>query len=180
MMALSIPEVFKHCPRCGSSAFNLSGKSLRVCGDCDFHYHFNPVCAAGAIISDPEGRVLLIERGHEPAKGKLGVPGGFTDLGETVEEALLREVQEEVGLKIFNLNYITSYTNDYHYRGHIIPTIDVFFSAQTKSFDVVLQAGEITNWHLLHRNEIQMEDIAFESMRVALSLYWKSPDASFQ
>ena len=45
-----------------------------------------------------EGRVLLVQRGHEPAKGQWSLPGGLIDLGESLTEAVIREVREETGL----------------------------------------------------------------------------------
>jgi len=57
------------------------------------------VCAVGAIIFQ-EDRVLLIKRGHPPAEGRWSIPGGVVHLGETLEEALRREVLEELGVKI--------------------------------------------------------------------------------
>lgn len=47
-----------------------------------------------------EGEVLLVQRGHEPARGLWGLPGGAVELGETLETALHREVREECGLEI--------------------------------------------------------------------------------
>jgi mutator protein MutT len=47
-----------------------------------------------------EGRVLLIRRGKEPLRGRWVVPGGTVELGETLEQALVREVLEETGLVV--------------------------------------------------------------------------------
>jgi mutator protein MutT len=47
-----------------------------------------------------EGRVLLIRRGKEPLRGRWVIPGGTVEAGETLHEALVREVQEETGLAI--------------------------------------------------------------------------------
>jgi len=171
--APTVMDAFTHCPRCGVSDFKLQGNNLRICSNCDYHHHFNPVCAVGAIISDDRNRILLIERGKEPAKGKLGVPGGFTDVWESVEDALHREVEEEIGLKLHSIRYLTSHANAYLYRGVIIPTIDFFFSAKTNNFNVVLEEGEITNWRLMEQHQIHPDDIAFESMRVAIKIYWQ-------
>lgn len=46
-----------------------------------------------------KGRILLIKRKNEPYKDHYALPGGIVEYGETVEEALLREVEEEVGVK---------------------------------------------------------------------------------
>jgi 8-oxo-dGTP diphosphatase len=52
----------------------------------------------GVLIS--EGRVLLIRRGKEPLRGRWVVPGGTVELGETLEQALVREMEEETGLRV--------------------------------------------------------------------------------
>ena len=58
-----------------------------------------PRVAVGAMIARGD-RVLLVRRGREPAKGIWTVPGGGVELGETVEEAVRREIREETGLEI--------------------------------------------------------------------------------
>jgi mutator protein MutT len=54
-----------------------------------------------------EGRVLLIRRGKEPLRGRWVVPGGTVELGETLEEALVREMLEETGLLVRPLDVVT-------------------------------------------------------------------------
>ncbi len=129
----------------------------------------NPIAAVAVWIFDAEGRVLLIERGREPAKGKLAPPGGFLDAGESLECAAVREIEEEVGLKIKELRYLISHKNDYLYGGKTCSTCDVFFTAQLAepAGNGVVQEGEVTamSWRALA--DIAAADLAFESMRVA-------------
>ena len=54
----------------------------------------------GAIITDSAGRLLLIKRGHEPGMGLWSIPGGRIEPGESPEQAVVREVQEETGLSV--------------------------------------------------------------------------------
>ncbi len=56
--------------------------------------------AAGAVIVDDDGRVLLVRRGHAPSAGLWSVPGGRVEAGETVARAAVREVAEETGLAV--------------------------------------------------------------------------------
>ncbi len=58
-----------------------------------------PIPAVGAIALS-EGRVLLIQRGTPPAQGKWTLPGGAIEVGESPEDALIREIQEECQLEI--------------------------------------------------------------------------------
>jgi len=62
-------------------------------------YPTHPLVGVGAIILD-ENRVVLVRRGRPPALGQWSLPGGIVELGETMEKAIVREVEEEVGLKV--------------------------------------------------------------------------------
>lgn len=58
------------------------------------------VACAGAVVRDGHGRVLLVRRGTEPARGRWSVPGGRVEAGEAPEAAAVREVAEETGLRV--------------------------------------------------------------------------------
>ncbi len=60
----------------------------------------NPTPSAAAVITDDEGRILLTRRAVEPALGKWCLPGGFNEMGESLEETVIREVFEETGLNV--------------------------------------------------------------------------------
>lgn len=62
-------------------------------------YPPRPIVGVGGIIFDGD-RVLLGLRGKEPGMGKWSIPGGAVRLGETLENALVREIEEEVGIKV--------------------------------------------------------------------------------
>lgn len=54
----------------------------------------------GAIVLDPEGRLLLVKRVNEPGAGLWSLPGGRVEPGETDADAVVREVAEETGLQV--------------------------------------------------------------------------------
>jgi ADP-ribose pyrophosphatase YjhB (NUDIX family) len=58
------------------------------------------VPCVGAVVLDPAGRLLLIRRGHEPHTGLWSLPGGRVEEGETLDQAVRREVWEETGLTV--------------------------------------------------------------------------------
>jgi 8-oxo-dGTP diphosphatase len=58
------------------------------------------VACVGAVVLDAAGRLLLIRRGHDPHAGLWSVPGGRVEDGETLEQAVRREVLEETGLSV--------------------------------------------------------------------------------
>jgi 8-oxo-dGTP diphosphatase len=59
-----------------------------------------PICAVGAFVFDPEGRVLVIQRATPPGEGLWSVPGGKLEPNETLAQAVAREVREETGLVV--------------------------------------------------------------------------------
>lgn len=59
-----------------------------------------PVPCAGAIVRDVEGRLLVVRRRHEPARGRWSLPGGRVEPGESPAAAAAREVTEETGLVV--------------------------------------------------------------------------------
>lgn len=62
-------------------------------------YPQRPVLGIGALIFE-RGRILLVERGKEPLKGYWSLPGGVLEIGETLEQGIIREVREETGLEV--------------------------------------------------------------------------------
>ena len=86
-----------------------------------------PALTTDCAIFDGAGRVLLIRRGHPPFQGAYALPGGFVEIGETVEDACRREVLEEVGLEVGELRLVGVYSDPARDpRGH---TVSVAFLA---------------------------------------------------
>jgi len=65
-----------------------------------------PVVGVGGVLIR-DGKVLLIRRGKPPLYGRWVVPGGTVELGESLEQALVREMREETGLEVVPLEVLT-------------------------------------------------------------------------
>lgn len=80
-----------------------------------------PALTVDCVIFAPEGRVLLIRRKNDPFKGAFALPGGFVDVGETVEAGCRREVREETGLEVGDLQLVGIYSDPHRDpRGHTV------------------------------------------------------------
>jgi ADP-ribose pyrophosphatase YjhB (NUDIX family) len=167
-------QVYRFCPRCGSDAFAIEHAHLTACPACGLKLYHNPCGAAGAILVDPSNRVLLVRRAHEPAKGKLAFPGGFVDDGESAEQALERELMEEVGLEVTRYSYVCSHPNTYHFGGVIYPTLDVFYSATVADFDEARALDEVDELVIRGIDELAVDDLAFDSTKAAWVAFLKT------
>jgi mutator protein MutT len=88
------------CPRCGRDAEVAFPRSLR-CPHCGYGAYYNPKPVAGAIPRTDAGEIVLLRRpAGPPGGGGWTFPGGFVDLGESVEQAAVRETREELELDI--------------------------------------------------------------------------------
>jgi 8-oxo-dGTP diphosphatase len=106
--------IYKNCPFCGTK-YNFKNKD--VCGkypkqlncfSCKNIFYNNPKPAvAGLIFRD--GKILLTKRKRDPYKGYWDMPGGFMEYGENPNEALSRELKEELDINVSNFKIIDSF-----------------------------------------------------------------------
>jgi ADP-ribose pyrophosphatase YjhB (NUDIX family) len=96
---------------------------------------------AGAVVLDAEGRILLLEHVFRPGTG-WGIPGGFVQRGEQPEETLRRELREEVGLEVDDLELAFVRTLK------IVDQVEVFFRCRARN-EPAAKAVEIRRyaWH---------------------------------
>jgi ADP-ribose pyrophosphatase YjhB (NUDIX family) len=92
-------EDVRYCPRCGADATVRFPRSI-VCEHCGYGAYYNPKPVACSIPRTDDGDVILMRRATEPSRGRWTMPGGFVDLGESVEDAAVRECAEELGIEI--------------------------------------------------------------------------------
>jgi 8-oxo-dGTP diphosphatase len=79
-----------------------------------------PLLAADCVVVDRDRGVLMVRRKNPPYKGYLALPGGFVEIGETVEQAARRELAEETGMEATNLSLVGVYSKPGRDpRGHV-------------------------------------------------------------
>jgi ADP-ribose pyrophosphatase YjhB (NUDIX family) len=138
------------------------------CAACGFVYYFNPAIATAGFVRGPGERVLFIRRAKEPGRGMLSIPGGFVDIGETAEEALRRELREEVNVEVDGLEFLCTRPNAYHYQEITYPVLDLFFVCRASDASAAAALEDVESFCWLDAARVNPEGIAFPSVREGL------------
>lgn len=90
---------FKFCPLCGSELeiTLIETKPRQACPSCTFVHWGEYSLGVGGVLLQGE-RGLLVQRAHNPGKGRWTIPGGYVEQNEKMEKAVVREILEETGL----------------------------------------------------------------------------------
>jgi 8-oxo-dGTP diphosphatase len=122
-------------------------------------YPVRPIVGVGAILVC-DGKILLEERKNEPGRGKWSVPGGIVELGETLEETVIRETEEETGLVVDDPVLIDAVTQialdeDGKVRYHFV-IIDYFVRFKSGKLEAASDAAAL-EWVALE--EVESKDL---------------------
>lgn len=165
-------DIFKFCPKCGSKEFAINSSISKKCEKCGFEYFKNPTIGVSALVFNNENQILCLTREKNPGKGMLGLPGGFVDLNETIEEAIIRETKEETGIDIELIEFIGNIPNSYIYSGFETNPLDFYFLAKAKDTkNMKPQKGETSNLRFLDLKDISIESFAMISTQKILKMY---------
>lgn len=161
---------FKYCPKCGSFEFSQNRNGY-ACEVCRFKLYINAAAAVAAIITNERGDILLAVRGRDPFKGAFDLPGGFVDIGERAEEALIREVKEELNLDVIAYQYLSSFPNIYEYQGMTYYPLDLGYICKVKSLKPIQALDDVTRFVFISPEAIDSNKIGFESTRNMIQAY---------
>lgn len=141
----------KYCPYCGSPLMKLpmSGRDRLACPDgrCGFVHWNNPIPVVAAIV-ECEDHVALVRNVGWPEHW-YGLVTGFLESGEMPEEGVLREVEEEIGLKPVMQGYVGMY--EFYRRNQLLITYHV----TVDSMDVTLCTEEIADHKWVHVEQVK-------------------------
>ncbi|MCL3782163.1 NUDIX domain-containing protein [Prolixibacteraceae bacterium JC049] len=157
--------VLRYCQKCGKEVQFDSQNFKSVCDHCGFQFYINSAAAVAAVIESDNGQVLFAVRGREPFIGMLDLPGGFIDVGETAENALMREINEELGANVTSSSYLGSFPNEYSYGGLTYYTLDLAYRCKVESLDNLKAQDDISGWEFHNLKEMDLELIGSTSMK---------------
>lgn len=118
-----------------------------------------PMLAVDGIVLRRNGKIVLIRRANEPYRGKLALPGGFVEIGESVEDAVRREVREETGLETEIIRLVGVYSDpERDPRGHVV-SVCFLLREIGGSLKAGSDAREVIE---IEPEKIKKEDLAFD------------------
>lgn len=161
-------QSFRFCPQCGQLGLEIRQARSLLCPACGFRYFINCAAAVAGFVFHGDN-LLLTVRAEDPQKGRLDLPGGFVEYDETADEALHREVMEELGVQINDLAYLTTATNNYLYAGVLYKVMDVVFTCRADDISQIRAQDDVSGYRLIAPHALDPAELAFAASRQALA-----------
>lgn len=160
-----------YCRRCGTG-FVTQSKHVYTCKN-NHTIYANASPATAAIIINPENEALVIKRAIEPAKGAFDLPGGFCDGAETLEDAIRREITEEVGITpdMYNeLRFVCSGIDNYDLAGEVLAVCATVFYVRLHKNATPKPDDDAAEAFYVPLAEIKPEQFYFPAQKKALAI----------
>ena len=164
-------NIFSYCPRCGNKEFVFDNFKKFTCPACQFNFYINAAAAVAVILEAPDGRIVLAKRKFEPRSGFYDLPGGFVDTMERIEDAVKREVFEELGIQIDTMKFLASFPNEYVFKGISYYTSDMAFVCPVTDLTDLKPADDVAEALVIHPHDIHFDTISFPSIVNVLKIY---------
>lgn len=170
-MVKKVSEAYQFCPVCRGK-FQTKESNLLICSACGFQYFINPRPCTVAIISDNDGKILLVKRKYDPKKGYWDLPGGFMEQGEDLDESVKREIREELGIEIEITGIVGGFADTYDYQNIVYPVFTTAVSAKITQ-GVPTPTDDVSEYAFFSKEDVLMQDIAFPSLQTAMNKYYQ-------
>jgi 8-oxo-dGTP diphosphatase len=134
---------FRYCYHCGqpTTTRRIEGRTRSYCENCQVILYENPIPSVAIVAVNREHKILLVRRSVEPGIGEWCLPGGFIEIGETPEQAIIRELQEEVGISLTQLSFLGVGS---HLNGYYGDVIIIGFSAFIKNQVAIIPGDDVS------------------------------------
>lgn len=113
--------------------------------------------------------LLIATRANDPAKGTLDLPGGFVDMYETGEEAVVREVKEETNLEVIDIHYLFSIVNIYNYSNFEVHTLDLVYKCEVKSTENMKAEDDVSKLEFKKISDLNPLEFGLDSVRKVIT-----------
>lgn len=170
-----------YCYICGNKVVAESSNSWR-CDVCQQSYYENPRACAEIALFNASGEILLAKRARDPWKGKYDLPGGFMASNETAEQAMLRELAEELGLSTSDISepvYITNWASQYPWGKETYDVINFTFAARLLTSKKILPKDDVAGIEFRNPAMIKKEEIStpqgYEAIKFVARTFPHSP-----
>ena len=164
---------FIFCPKC-KSKFEKKPPNLLTCIKCNLHYYVNPKPTTSILLLNSKNEILFVVRKFDPKKGMLDLPGGFVDIGETLEECMVREIKEElcINVTVNEITYIGSSVDEYEHGGVNSRTINAMYHAKLPQNAHIVPSDDVEDFLFIAPQDIPYDRMAFQGMKDFLKEYY--------
>jgi NADH pyrophosphatase NudC (nudix superfamily) len=134
------------CRRCGAS-LQPKGSGAYQCSNGHTIYQKDSP-AVSCLLLNSKNEVLLSVRDHEPNKGTLDIPGGFCDPSESFDQALVRELQEELSLEPSDYSepkYLVNGISNYPYEGESSKVLGMVFWCYIREGAIIKPGDDVAD-----------------------------------
>jgi ADP-ribose pyrophosphatase YjhB (NUDIX family) len=164
---------FKYCPYCGEQCLQPNDAKSFLCSSCGFVYYHGSSAVVAAII-EYEDKIILSHRANESQKNIFALPGGFVDYDENLEDAIIREIREELNLVIMDPIYVCSQGERYISKNVVYFCTIAFFKTRINNIDDIIAQDDIDEFLFIRPNEIDYSKLAFDTDKFAIDKYLRS------
>lgn len=164
---------FRFCPNC-QQPIKLNNNLIN-CLNCRFHFYLNQPVATTIILENKNQEILFTKRKFPPKKDFWDLPGGFVEKKETAEEAIKRELKEELNIQIKKFKFLGTYIGFYPYKGINHYPLNLIFYGKITDDQIknIIPADDVSQIKFFSKKDIPWKKLSFIDIEKGLKDYLK-------